>query len=60
MKLNRTIFRDKVMGCWLGKNVGGAVGTPYEWRRKINNVTFETYQGFFPKDGTPAPCVKFI
>ena len=23
-------FRDKVMGCWLGKNAGGTLGTPVE------------------------------
>lgn len=24
------VFRDKVMGCWMGKNCGGTLGTPVE------------------------------
>jgi ADP-ribosylglycohydrolase len=27
---NNKIFRDKVMGCWLGKNAGGTLGEPLE------------------------------
>ena len=30
MKINRKSFRDKVMGCWLGKNAGGTLGEPLE------------------------------
>ncbi|MGQ9663061.1 MAG: ADP-ribosylglycohydrolase family protein, partial [Kiritimatiellia bacterium] len=40
--LNRESYRDKVLGCWLGKNVGGTLGAPFEWRRQINNVSFYT------------------
>ena len=28
--LSGDTFRDKVMGCWLGKNCGGTLGTPVE------------------------------
>lgn len=42
MKLNNAEFKDKVLGCWLGKNIGGTLGAPMEWRRQINNVTFYT------------------
>ena len=42
MKLNRAEFVDKVLGCWLGKNIGGTLGAPMEWYRQINNVTFYT------------------
>jgi len=38
--LNRDDYRSKVLGCWLGKNVGGTLGAPFEWRRQVNNVTF--------------------
>ena len=38
--LNRAEYRDKVLGCWLGKNIGGTVGAPHEWRRQVNHITF--------------------
>ena len=28
--MDETIYRKKVMGCWLGKAVGGTLGQPYE------------------------------
>ena len=40
MKLNRQDYRDKVLGCWMGKNIGGTLGAPFEWQRQINNVTY--------------------
>lgn len=36
------LYRDKVRGCWMGKNIGGALGVPFEWKRQINDVTFYT------------------
>jgi ADP-ribosylglycohydrolase len=42
MILNLPEYRDKVMGCWLGKNIGGTLGAPFEWRRQVNNVSFYT------------------
>ena len=42
MRLNKADYRDKVLGCWLGKNIGGTVGAPFEWRRQVNNITFYT------------------
>jgi len=35
-------YRDKVLGCWMGKNIGGTVGAPYEWFRQVNNIDFYT------------------
>ena len=35
-------YRKKVLGCWMGKNIGGTVGAPYEWKRQINNIDFYT------------------
>ena len=26
--LNSSLFREKVYGCWLGKNCGGTLGAP--------------------------------
>ena len=42
MQLNEQEFSDRVLGCWLGKNVGGTLGMPFEWKRQINNVSFYT------------------
>lgn len=42
MNLNQNDYRDKVLGCWLGKNIGGTLGAPFEWRRQVNNVSFYT------------------
>jgi ADP-ribosylglycohydrolase len=44
-------FRDKVLACWLGKNIGGTLGAPFEWKRQLNNVSF------YAQDlaGEPAP-----
>lgn len=33
-------YKDKLMGCWLGKNIGGILGAPFEGKRQINNVDF--------------------
>lgn len=40
MKLNREDYRRKVLGCWMGKNIGGTLGAPFEWRRQVNDVDF--------------------
>lgn len=42
MNLNREEYRHKVLGCWMGKNIGGTLGAPFEWRRQVNDVTFYT------------------
>ena len=36
-------YRNKVLGCWLGKNIGGTLGMPMEWERKKNQVTYYTH-----------------
>ena len=30
VKLSQETYRDKVYGCWIGKNAGGTVGGPLE------------------------------
>jgi ADP-ribosylglycohydrolase len=42
MILNRDSYRKQVLGCWMGKNIGGTLGAPFEWRRQVNNVSFYT------------------
>lgn len=38
MKLNLATYKDKVHACWVGKNIGGTMGTPYEGRREVLDV----------------------
>lgn len=38
MKLNINTYRDKVYACWLGKNIGGTMGTPYEGKREMLDI----------------------
>jgi len=33
-------FRKKVMGCWLGKAVGGTLGQPYEGCNEPLNLSY--------------------
>ena len=39
---NEKQLRNKVLGCWYGKNIGGTLGMPFEWYRQLNNVDFYT------------------
>ena len=32
----------KVLGCWIGKSIGGTLGAPFEWKRQFNDVSFYT------------------
>ncbi len=50
MKLNFNEYRDKVYACWIGKNIGGTMGTPYEGKRQINDI-----QGFSTEEGVILP-----
>lgn len=43
---NYAEMRDKVYACWMGKNIGGTLGTPYEGKRELNDV-----KGFVTKPG---------
>lgn len=40
--INDAEFRDKVYACWLGKNIGGTLGMPFEGKTDINNINFYT------------------
>ncbi|MDD3242978.1 MAG: ADP-ribosylglycohydrolase family protein [Eubacteriales bacterium] len=35
-------YRDRVLGCWLGKNIGGTLGAPLECLRGVFDVDFYT------------------
>jgi len=51
MIINRSEYVDKVLGCWMGKNIGGTLGAPFEWHRQTNNVSFYTQE----LGGSPLP-----
>ncbi|MBQ2817873.1 MAG: ADP-ribosylglycohydrolase family protein [Clostridia bacterium] len=50
VKLNYDYIRDKVYACWIGKNIGGTIGGPFEGRREILDVP-----GFTTQKGDPLP-----
>ena len=39
VKLNREMIRDKIYACWIGKNIGGTIGGPFEGKKEILDVT---------------------
>lgn len=41
-KLTFDVYKDKVKGCWTGKNIGGVLGAPFECFRQVNEVDFYT------------------
>jgi len=48
--LGRKDFRDKVYACWLGKNIGGTLGGPYEGQKHVHDLTY-----YDPVPHEPAP-----
>jgi len=40
MVLKRKDYFQKLLGCWMGKNIGGTLGDPFEWIRQVNNVSY--------------------
>lgn len=38
--MNYELYRRKVLGCWLGKSVGGTLGQPYEGKKIPYELTF--------------------
>jgi len=49
--LNEADFLDRVTACWLGKNIGGTLGMPFEGKQEPQEVSF--YVNLKP--GEPAP-----
>lgn len=42
MWMNVKEFRSKVLGCWMGKNIGGTLGAPFEGKRGTVEIDFYT------------------
>lgn len=51
--INRGAFRDKVMGCWLGKNAGGTLGEPVEEKFGRDEMFHLDWYPFLPEGGIP-------
>ena len=52
MVLSKENYYDKVRGCWLGKNIGGTLGAPFEAYRQAFDVDFYTHN--YEKEGVLA------
>jgi len=50
MKLDFNTYKDKVEACWIGKNIGGTMGGPYESKRDLLDV-----KGFVTEPDEPLP-----
>ena len=50
MKLDRNTYRDRVLACWIGKNIGGTMGAPYEGTHEMLDI-----KGFATKPGEVLP-----
>ena len=51
--MNVKDYKNKVRGCWLGKNIGGSLGAPFECKRGVFNVEYYTHdfsKGVLPND----------
>ena len=52
-KISKSEYLNKVRGCWLGKNIGGTLGAPFESVRTAADIDFYTHDlslGALPND----------
>ena len=40
MNLSKESLRKKILACWIGKNIGGTLGGPFEGFPKVHDLTF--------------------
>lgn len=50
MNYNLAELRDKIEGCWIGKNIGGTMGGPFEGTHDILDIN-----GYTTQKGEPLP-----
>lgn len=50
MKLNKQDYLDKLYACWIGKNIGGTLGAPFEGTHDFLDI-----KGFTTPEGEPLP-----
>lgn len=51
--INQDVFRDKIMGCWLGKNAGGTLGEPVEGKFGQDEMFNLDWYPDLPEGGIP-------
>ena len=50
IKINRAQLRNKIHGCFIGKNIGGTMGAPFEGKRELLDIP-----GYTTPKGEPLP-----
>lgn len=48
--MNSSEYYDRVYGCWLGKNIGGTIGAPFEGDKNFHSVPAESPSRSLPND----------
>ena len=49
--INKDEFHDRILGCWMGKNIGGTLGAPFEGTHEMPKIDFYTQE----LNGDPLP-----
>lgn len=52
MNLDFQTLKDKILGCWNGKNIGGVLGAPFELKRGTFDTNFYVQENL---EGNPPP-----
>lgn len=52
MQINVETLKDKILGCWTGKNIGGVLGAPFEAKRGVFDVDYYVQEDL---EGNPPP-----
>ena len=64
MALNYATYLDKMRGCFLGKNIGGTLGAPFEGMEGIADITYYTHDveklGVLPNDDLDLQLVFLV
>ncbi len=50
VQINQAEFRDRIFACWMGKNIGGTLGMPFEGKKEPQEISYYTNL----KPGEPA------
>jgi ADP-ribosylglycohydrolase len=53
VRIDETVYRDKVLGCWLGKNAGGTLGGPLEQKFGQEEMFDVSWYPELPEGGIP-------
>ncbi|MBQ8410039.1 MAG: ADP-ribosylglycohydrolase family protein [Clostridia bacterium] len=63
MNLNWETYIEKMRGCWLGKNIGGTLGAPFECKQGVVDLEYYTHdlsKGVLPNDDLDLQLVWLI